>query len=348
MQVIDVSASVESAPAGRGAAGTTGAGTTGAGTTGAGTTGGPGAAPRYGRRNRAAQRTRATLAGYALIGPSLIGVVAFLLAPVVIVGVISLFRWNLLSSPKFIGLANYRRMAHDHSVWHSVLVTFMYVLFTIPVQTVLALLLAVLLNTRLRGVRVLRAVYVVPWMATPVVMGEVWRWIFDGQNGALNSFLSVFGLGSISWLQSTSLALPSVAAVGIWSSAGYTMLFFLAGLQGIPEHLYEAARVDGASQAQQFFRITMPLLRPTMFFVLVTSVIGSFQVFDTVYSMTTPVLGGPADATSVLNLKIYTTAFQLFDDGYASAIAMLLFGLLLVLTVAQVLYFRKRTTYEQG
>lgn len=288
------------------------------------------------------------MSAYALIGPSLVGVVAFLLAPVVIVAVVSLFRWNLMSSPKFVGLANYRRMAHDGSVWHSVLVTLMYVLFTIPVQTVLALLLATMLNTRLRGVKVLRAVYVVPWMATPVVMGIVFKWIFDKQHGAVNSFLALFGVDSINWLQSKNLALIAVAAVGIWSSAGYTMLFFLAGLQSIPEQLYEAARVDGASPVQQFFRVTLPMLRPTMFFVLVTSVIGSFQVFDTVYSMTFPVVGGPGDATTVLNLKIYRTAFQLFDDGYASAIAMLLFGLLLVLTVAQVLYFRKRTVYEQG
>jgi multiple sugar transport system permease protein/sn-glycerol 3-phosphate transport system permease protein len=301
------------------------------------------------RRNRhGAQRLRAALTGYALIGPSLIGVLAFLLAPVVIVAVLSLFRWNLLSQPKFIGLDNYRRMAHDGSVWHSVLVTFTYVLLTIPVQTVLALLLAVLLNTRLRGVKVLRAVYVVPWMATPVVMGVVWRWIFDGQHGAVNSFLAVFGVDPVNWLHSTTFALVSVAMVGIWGSTGYTMLFFLAGLQGVPEQLYEAARVDGASPVQQFFRITMPMLRPTMFFVLVTSVIGSFQVFDTVYSMTEPIIGGPDNATTVLNVKIYSSAFQLFDDGYASAIAMLLFGLLLVLTLGQVLYFRKRTTYETG
>ncbi|GIH15269.1 carbohydrate ABC transporter permease [Rugosimonospora africana] len=309
---------------------------------------GPGTAAPPGRGGRRVQRLRATLTAYALIGPSLLGVLAFLLAPVVIVAVISLFRWNLLSSPKFIGLANYRRMAHDGSVWHSVLVTFAYVVLTIPVQTVLALLLAVMLNTRLRGVKVLRAVYVVPWMATPVVMGVVWRWIFDGRHGAVNAFLALFGVDAVNWLQSTTLALPTVAIVGIWSSAGYTMLFFLAGLQGIPDHLYEAARVDGATPVQQFFRITLPLLRPTMFFVLVTSVIGSFQVFDTVYSMTAPNYGGPGNATAVLNFKIYSTAFQLFDDGYASAIAMLLFGLLLVLTLAQVLYFRKRTTYEHG
>jgi multiple sugar transport system permease protein len=329
---VDVNTSVETVSATRSASDSTGQGGT----------------PRPRRDRRNGPRLRATLTAYALIGPSLVGVLAFLLAPVVIVAVISLFRWNLMSSPKFVGLANYRRMAHDGSVWHSVLVTLMYVVFTIPVQTVLALVLAVMLNTRLRGVKVLRAVYVVPWMATPVVMGIVFKWIFDKQNGAVNGFLALFGVDAINWLQDRHLALIAVAAVGVWSTAGYTMLFFLAGLQGIPEQLYEAARVDGASPVQQFFRVTLPLLRPTMFFVLVTSVIGSFQVFDTVYSMTSPVTGGPGDATTVLNLKIYRTAFQLFDDGYASAIAMLLFGLLLLLTVGQVLYFRKRTVYEQG
>lgn len=295
------------------------------------------------RRGRRARRARDALTAYLFLGPSLFGVLAFLLAPVVIVAVISLFKWNLLAAPEFVGLANYRRMAGDGNVWHSVAVTAYYVLMTIPTQTVLALVLALLLNTRLRGVRVLRAFFVIPWMATPVVMGVVWQWIFDTQNGALDSFLGLFGVDPVNWLGSSALALPSTAAVGVWSGVGYTMLFFLAGLQGIPESLYEAAELDGAGKVQQFFAITLPLLRPTMFFVLVTSVIGSFQVFDTVYSMTK---GGPGDATSVLNFTIYQTAFQLFDDGYASALAMLLFALLLVLTLAQVLYFRKRTTYD--
>ncbi|HEY3505062.1 MAG TPA: sugar ABC transporter permease [Actinocatenispora sp.] len=295
------------------------------------------------RRAGRGRRVRDALTAYVFLGPSLFGVLAFLLAPVVIVAVISLFKWNLLAAPQFVGLANYRRMAGDGNVWHSVAVTVFYVLMTIPTQTILALVLALLLNTKLRGIRVLRALFVIPWMATPVVMGVVWKWIFDTQNGALDSFLGLFGVDPVNWLGSGALALPSTAAVGVWSGVGYTMLFFLAGLQGIPEPLYEAARLDGAGPVQQFFAITLPLLRPTMFFVLVTSVIGSFQVFDTVYAMTK---GGPGDATSVLNFTIYQTAFQLFDDGYASALAMLLFALLLVLTLAQVLYFRKRTTYD--
>ncbi len=301
-----------------------------------------GAQPRHRARRR---QVRDALTAYLFLGPSLFGVLAFLLAPVVIVAVLSLFKWSMLTSPQFVGLANYRRMAGDGSVWHSVGVTALYVVFTIPTQTVLALLLAMLLNTRLRGIRALRAFFVIPWMATPVVMGEVWKWIFSTQNGALNGFLGLFGVDPVPWLASPTFSLPAVAAVGVWSGTGYTMLFFLAGLQSIPESLYEAARLDGAGRSQQFFTITLPLLQPTMFFVLVTSIIGSFQVFDTVYAMT---LGGPGEATSVLNFKIWTTAFQSFDDGYASALAMLLFGLLLLLTLVQVRFFRKRTTYELG
>ncbi len=298
---------------------------------------------RPARRAGGARRLREAVTAYAFLGPSLFGVLAFLLAPVVIVAVVSLFRWSMLAPPEFVGLANYRRMAGDGTVWHSVAVTALYVLIAIPTQTILALLLALLLNTRLRGIRFLRAFFVIPWMATPVVMGEVWKWIFSTQNGALDAFLGLFGVDPIAWLSSGTWALPAVAAVGVWGGTGYTMLFFLAGLQGIPEHLYEASRLDGAGRVQQFFAITLPLLRPTMFFVLVTSIIGSFQVFDTVFAMTK---GGPDDATTVLNFKIYATAFQNFDDGYASALAMLLFGLLLLLTLVQVLYFRKRTTYD--
>jgi multiple sugar transport system permease protein/sn-glycerol 3-phosphate transport system permease protein len=294
-------------------------------------------------RHARAARVRRALVGYAFLMPSLVGVIAFLLAPVVMVAVISLFRWNLLSPPHFVGLENYHRLVRDASVAHSLIVTVSYVLLTIPLKTLLALLCALGLNTGLPGTRLLRSLYVIPWMATPVVMGYVWQWIFDGRNGALNGLIQLVGGQPIDWLHNASMAMISVSIVGVWSGVGYTMLFFLAGLQGIPEELYEAARVDGADRLQQLFMITIPLLRPTLLFVLVTGVIGSFQVFDTIFAMTK---GGPGTATSVLNYTIYSTAFREFDDGYASTIAMLLFGVLLVLTLAQVVYFRGRTNYE--
>jgi multiple sugar transport system permease protein len=174
-------------------------------------------------------------------------------------------------------------------------------------------------------------------------MGIVWQWIFDPQYGALNTFLSVFHITGPAWLSSPTWALPAIAAVNIWQYTGYNMLFFLAGLQGIPQDFYEAASLDGAGHVQQFFTITLPLLSPTLFFVLVTDIIGSAQVFDTVYAMTQ---GGPGGATSVLNFTIFRQAFEFFHAGYASALAMVLFVILLIITLLQVLFFRNRTVYD--
>ncbi|QBD75607.1 sugar ABC transporter permease [Ktedonosporobacter rubrisoli] len=288
-------------------------------------------------------RLRTTLLAYAFLLPSFIGLLAFLLLPIIAVAVLSFFNWNLLSAPRFIGLQNYNTLFHSQVVSGSLLVTIGYVLLNIPAQTVLALLLALLMNKKLRGIGIFRTLYVVPWMATPVAMGIVWRWIFDPANGALNTFLGFFGLHNITWLSSPQLALPAIAAVNIWQYTGYNMLFFLAGLQSISQDIYEAASIDGASPAQAFFRITLPLLNPTMFFVLVTDIIGSFQVFDTVYVMTN---GGPGGATNTFNFYIFRQAFEFFHAGYASALSMVLFGVLLLVTLVQALYFRKRTVYE--
>jgi multiple sugar transport system permease protein len=288
-------------------------------------------------------RLRKSLPAYAFILPSLFGVVAFLLLPVVLVAGVSFFDWDLLSPPKFVGLANYRKLFGDGGIRHSLWVTVYYVLLSIPLQTVLALLLAILLNQRIHGRSLFRALYVVPWMATPVVMGLVWSWVFDPRNGAINAFLATVGITGPNWLTDTAFAMPAIAMVQIWQYAGYNMLFFLAGLQSVPHEMYEAAAMDGASPVQRFFGITLPQLRPTTFFVLVTNVIGSFQVFDTVFVMTN---GGPGNSTEVLNFKIYQTAFQFFDFGYASALSMLLFLIILVVTLVQVRYFNKRTVYE--
>ncbi|MED7923227.1 sugar ABC transporter permease [Nonomuraea sp. LP-02] len=280
---------------------------------------------------------------YLFIGPSLFGVVAFLLLPMVIVLVLSLFDWELLSAPEFAGLDNYRRLATDGGTWHSLLVTVGYVLLSIPLQTVLALALAVLLDRRVKGLRFYRSLFVVPWMATPIVLGLVWQWIFDPRDGALNSALALVGVTGPDWLSDPSWALPAVALVSVWQHTGYNMLFFLAGLQGIPRELHDAAAVDGAGPRERFWRVTLPLLNPTMFFVTVTNLIGAFQVFDTVYAMTD---GGPSHSTEVLNFRIFQTAFKEFDFGYAATLSTLLFAVIFAVTLAQVRFFGKRTTYD--
>ncbi len=293
------------------------------------------------RMSRAYLRT--TLLAYTFLLPSLVGLFAFLLMPILAVAIISLFNWSLIGGAHFIGLKNYATIFQSSDVRNSLLVTIYYVLLNIPAQTVLALLLALLMNKKLPGIGIFRTIYVVPWMATPVAMGIVWQWIFDPQYGSLNTFLGFFGLHGITWLSSLQLAMPSIAAVNIWQYTGYNMLFFLAGLQSIPSDLYEAARMDGSTPFQTFWRITLPLLSPTMFFVLVTDIIGSFQVFDTVYVMTQ---GGPGQATDTFNFEIFRQAFQFFHAGYAAALSMVLFGIILLVTIAQSLFFRKRTFYD--
>jgi multiple sugar transport system permease protein len=291
----------------------------------------------------ARRRLRRTVEAYALLAPSLIGFVLFLVAPIIGVVVISFFDWNLMGTPRFVGLANYREMMGDSEVWRSVRNTVYYVALNIPAQTVLALLLALAMNRKLRGGKVIRVLFVLPWMAMPVALGIIWSWAFDPEHGAVNQFLSLLGISGPEWLSSTTWAMPVLASVNVWQYTGYTMLFLLAGLQAIPESLYEAADIDGVTTLQRFFKITLPLLRPSMLFVLVTNVIGSFQMFDTVYVMTQ---GGPGGSTDTMNFHIYQQAFQLFRTGYASALAMLLFALILLVTAAQFLYFRKRTVYD--
>jgi multiple sugar transport system permease protein/sn-glycerol 3-phosphate transport system permease protein len=299
---------------------------------------GPGAA-----RRRRAREVRRLAAALPFILPSLAGVTLFLLVPVVIVLVLSFFQWNFLTSPHWVGFANYVTMTRDDHVFHALEVTAYYVLWNIPIQTVIALGLAILLNRNLPALGFYRALCVLPFMSTPVAMAVVWSWMFNAQSGLINHLLALAGVHGPDWLGNTHTALPVIAMVSNWQYAGYNMLFFLAGMQTIPPVLYEAASIDGASAVRRFFRITLPLLNPTMLFVLVTDVIGSFQIFDTVYVMTQ---GGPASATTVINYQIYSTAFRSFDVGSAAAMSLLLFGVILLVTVIQFRFFRSRTTYE--
>ena len=298
---------------------------------------------RIAGKDRERNDLRTILQAYLFLFPSFIGLLFFLLLPILAVAVLSFFNWGMLTTPRFVGLENYNILLHSPLVGNSLLVTAYYVLLNIPAQTILALLLAMLMNQKLRGIGAFRTLYVVPWMATPVAMAVVWQWIFDPQYGALNSFLGFFGIHGLAWLSSKQLAMPAIAAVNIWQYTGYNMLFFLAGLQGIPDYLYEAAALDGASPIRRFFQVTLPLLNPTLFFVLVTTIIGSFQIFDTVYVMTQ---GGPANATNTINFYIFRQAFQFFHTGFAAALSMLLFAILLVVTLAQALYFSKHTVYD--
>jgi ABC-type sugar transport system permease subunit len=290
-----------------------------------------------------ADERRKVRTAFTFLAPSLIGVVLFLVIPVIFVIILSLTQWNLLTPIRWVGFSNYANIFRFDGFGHSLLVTAYYVVLNIPFQTVLALGLAMLLNNKLPGSGLIRVICVLPFLATPVAMGIVWNWFFSPTTGIINQLLAHIGITGPAWLSNSATAMPVIAFANIWQYVGYNMLFFLAGLQAGPAALYEAAALDGASKVAQFRRVTLPLLRPALLFVLVTSVIGSFQVFDTVYVMTN---GGPGNTTLVANLNIYNTAFAGFRIGEASAMSVVLFLLILIITVAQFRYFNRRTIYE--
>jgi multiple sugar transport system permease protein len=286
-----------------------------------------------------ALRRRDAVTGYALLAPSLFGIACFLVLPVLVVLWLSFQSWDLIRPARFVGLDNYASVLTDPVFGNSLLVTLLFVVIVIPVQTALGLFAASLLTRGLPGSALLRTIYVLPWICAPLALGIVWKWIFAPTGGALTAILGV----RIEWLTDPVLALPAAAAVVIWTNVGYVTLFFMAGLLAIPQHVVEAARIDGAGPVALFWRIKLPLLRPTMFFVLVTSVIAVFQLFDQIYALTG---GGPEHRTDVVANRIYTEAFQTFDFGRAAVMAIVLLVILVAITVGQQLYFRRRTTYE--
>ncbi|MFE5190860.1 carbohydrate ABC transporter permease [Streptomyces sp. NPDC056628] len=265
------------------------------------------------------------------IAPALLGFVVFLLWPTLRGVYLSFTRFNLLTPAEWVGLDNYVRMVHDPIFWDSMGVTVEYVVVNIGVQTVSALVIAVLLQ-RLTQSSVLRGIVLTPYLMSNVVAGIVWLWILDTQLGIGNEVIAGLGFDRIPFLADETWAVPTIALVNVWRHVGYTALLLFAGLMAIPNDMYEAAKVDGASEWRMFWRITMPLLRPVLAVVLIMTVIGSFQVFDTV-AVTTA--GGPANATNVLQYYIYGAAFGRFQFGYASAMSVALLVVLSAITVLQ-------------
>ncbi|ORA39999.1 carbohydrate ABC transporter permease [Mycobacterium aquaticum] len=287
----------------------------------------------------ATSRVRATALGYALVAPSLFGVVTFLLLPMLVVAWLSLHRWDLLGPITYVGFDNWTAVLTDSSFATSLLVTLLFVLLVVPAQTALGLFAATLLARGLPGSGFFRTVYVLPWICAPLAIAVLWRWILAPTDGAVSTVLG----HQIDWLTDPGLALPLVSAVVIWTNVGYVTLFFLAGILNIPEDVHNAARTDGANAWQRFRHITLPMLRPTMFFVLVTGIVSAAQVFDTVYALTG---GGPQGRTDLVAHRIYAEAFGAAAVGRASVMAIVLFVLLVGITVVQHLYFRRRISYD--
>lgn len=279
-------------------------------------------------RSRPRQDTKLAL---AFIAPAAVGFMVFLAWPTVRGIWLSFTSFNLLTPSEFVGLANYRRLIQDPIFWDSLLVTVQYVVINIGLQTVVALLIALMMH-RLTQSSFLRGLVLGPYLVANVVAAIVWLWILDTQFGVANQILEWIGLDRIGFLSDEAWAIPTIALINVWRHMGYTALLIFAGLQALPATVYEAARIDGAGEIRTFFSITLPLLRPILALVLIMTVIGSFQVFDTV-AVTTG--GGPANATNVLQLYIYDMAFGRFQFGYASAMSVALLVVLAIITFVQ-------------
>jgi multiple sugar transport system permease protein len=269
---------------------------------------------------------------YIFISPNIIVFAAFMLFPILFAFYMSFHEWSLIGVPLFNGLDNYVRMVHDELFWQSLGHTVVFTAGTVPTSIALGLAAAMLLNRELPARGLLRSVIFLPVIVSGVVTALVAAWIFNDNYGVINSLLKAAGLEPIPWLSSPTWAMPSIIITTLWIRIGFCMVVYLAGLQGIPSEYYDAAQVDGASGWRQFRHITWPLLAPTTFLLLVINVIFSFHVFDLIYVMTG---GGPGFSTTVLVQYIYESAFASREMGYASAMGIVLYLLIVVLTVFQ-------------
>lgn len=272
-------------------------------------------------------------AAWLFLAPSLLLFAIFTAIPVISAFFISFTQWNLFSEVTWVGIGNYLELARDEIFAKVLGNTAYFVLVSVPVQIVLALLCALVLNRGIKGQTFFRVVYFLPVVTSTVAAALVWAWLFNSNFGLINAALSLVGVTDLpKWMGSTRWAMPAIIIVSIWQNLGYAMVLFLAGLQNIGKDVHDAAALDGATGWDRFWHITLPLLSPTTFFVLVISIIGSFQVFELVLVMTK---AGPANATNTLVYYIYQNGFQFYQMGYASAAAMVLFLIVLIFTLVQ-------------
>ncbi|NMN00260.1 ABC transporter permease [Bifidobacterium sp. DSM 109958] len=277
--------------------------------------------------------------GLIFIAPNFIGFAVLIMFPVLTLFYICFSEWSAFGDPTFTGAANWIRLAKDDLFWTAFWNTCYYALVHIPLTLAIGFGLGVLLNSKLKGRAFFRTAAYFPYITSIVAAAQVWNMMFDPNSGPINQFIRVFTGGADGWapgwLSTTQWAMPAVIIVGTWREVGYFMILILAGLQTIPTELYEAARVDGANGWQQFWKITVPMMRPTLFFVMVTLTINSFRVLDLTLVMTE---GGPGTATMVLAQYAYDTAFQDYEFGYSGAISIVLFAMCMVVTIIQFVY----------
>lgn len=300
--------------------------------------------PYASRLRETLRQVRKNWSAYLFLTPGLIHFVIFTLFAVGFAFYISFHEWNIIKPDKpFVGLENYQRLFQDARFLRAVINTLTFMV-GVPLNLAVGLMVALLLNTKVRGQAIFRTMFYIPVVTPLVVSSIIWKWVYQGDYGLLNYYLLKFGIieEKIFWLANPDLALPALIIMMIWGGTGGTMVIYLAGLQSIPEEMYDAAKVDGASALQRLLYITIPLLRPTTFFLLITGVIGTFQIFTEVYIMTN---GGPLNRTTTIGYYLYVNAFRELDMGYATAMAFVLFAMIFVFTLLQWKYTRGDVEY---
>jgi multiple sugar transport system permease protein len=270
---------------------------------------------------------------YLYLLPTLLGLLLFSAGAVAASLFLSFTQWDLVSPPELIWLDNYISLWRSDLFWEVVRNTLYFIVLAVPLSVICSLALALAANTGLRGITFFRTAYFLPVVSSMIAVALVWSWIYNPEYGLLNYLLQFFfGVRGPAWLDSTTWALPAMVIVTVWKGLGYSMVIFLAGLQNIPQDLYHAATIDGAGVWKRFRHITLPMLSPTTFFVLVITLINSFQVFEQTYVLTR---GGPANATLTMSFYIYQSAFQFFQMGKAAALSYVLFAAIFVVTLVQ-------------
>lgn len=289
------------------------------------------------------QSRREALVGYGFASPWLIGLVVFVLFPVIASLRYSFMDYDILQPARWVGFANYEALLHDSLFWNSLYNTLYYVLFSVPLTIVLGLGIALLLNAEIKGIALYRTLYYIPSIVPMVAASILWAWIFDPNFGILTNVVHFFGLSAPGWLSDPAWAKISLILMSLWS-AGSGMIIYLAGLKNIPKVYYEAADIDGAGLIRKFMNVTLPLITPTLFFQLIIGMIGSFQVFTQSYIITG---GGPNDSTLFYVLYLYNNAFRFWKMGYASALAWVLFVIVMFLTWLNLKLSKRWVHYDQ-
>lgn len=297
------------------------------------------------KRRRLNTFQKEALEGYLFISPWIIGFLIFVAGPMIALVYLSFTRWDLVGDPRWVGLRNYQRLFSDPLFIQSLKVTIVYGLGRVPLGILVALGAALLLNQNVRYVGIWRVIYYMPVVLPSVAVSLVWMWIYNPRYGVLNGFIeSVLGIPGPRWLDNPVLVLPSLMVMAVWVAAGRNMIIYLSGLQGISQELYDASAIDGASSRHRFWRITLPLLTPVIFFNLVTGMIDTFKLFTQAYVMTE---GGPRNASLFFTYYLYQIGFQQFRMGYASAMAIVVFIIIMALTLL-VFRWSKAWVYYEG